>query len=56
LVIADEESYLQAMFGQPFTDYCRKTPRLFPNPLRYSHATGQIPVNLKALRREAVRL
>jgi hypothetical protein len=30
-VIAGEEEFLQGRFGEPYAEYCRRTPRFFPD-------------------------
>lgn len=30
-VIAGEEEFLRGKFGEPYAEYCRRTPRFFPN-------------------------
>lgn len=32
IVIRREEKFLQGAFGQPYLDYCARTPRFWPNP------------------------
>ena len=34
-VIAGEEEFLQGKFGEPYLEYCRRTPRFFPDRRRF---------------------
>jgi len=35
-VIAGEEEFLRGKFGEPYVDYCRRTPRFFPDRRLFS--------------------
>jgi protein-S-isoprenylcysteine O-methyltransferase Ste14 len=54
-VIPAEEEVLEGVFGQPFRDYKRRTPRAIPRPKLYQ-SNPTVEVNLRALRTEAKRL
>ena len=54
-VIAAEEKVLEGIFGEQYSEYARKTPRLFPNLSLY-RGLDSISVNLREVRREAARL
>ena len=55
ITVPIEERRLQQKFGDRFTDYCQRTPRLFPNFWRYS-SPSEINVRLDGIRAEFLRM
>ena len=49
-IIRREEEHLRTKFGHAFTEYCRRTPRFFPNPKAF-HEPESYVVNPKVFRR-----
>jgi protein-S-isoprenylcysteine O-methyltransferase Ste14 len=49
--IPAEEKHLAGRFGEPYRDYCERTPRLVPNPAAF-HAGRMIETDVSALYRE----
>ena len=41
-VIAGEEAFLQEKFGEPYLEYCRRTPRFFPDRRRFAEPDSYI--------------
>lgn len=54
-VIKAEERFLESRFGEPFREYCRRTPRFFPSPFLY-RSDDSLTIELRALRVESKRL
>jgi protein-S-isoprenylcysteine O-methyltransferase Ste14 len=49
-----EERYLRSTLGEAYERYCRRVPRFWPRWSSF-HTPADIHVNIRALRREAVR-
>jgi protein-S-isoprenylcysteine O-methyltransferase Ste14 len=47
-VVAKEEENLMGIFGEPYAEYCKRTPRFIPAFKQYS-TDGQVPADVKRL-------
>ncbi len=54
IAIPAEEAALAARLGEPFREYCRRTPRFWPRWSQF-HTPSELTVNVRALRNELRR-
>lgn len=55
ITVPIEERRLQKVFGEPFTEYCQRVPRVIPNPWLFRSPT-EVTVRIEGIRAEFLRM